>query len=70
MNLIEALDRDAIAIKEFLSKSKIIAIDDELNRANENSRVVDLRLAVESPSQKAKFRKILSERSLASEFGD
>ncbi len=70
VDLIEVLDRDVTAIKEFLSKSETIATDDELNRANEDPRVVDLRLAVGPPSQKAKFRKILSERSLASEFGD
>jgi hypothetical protein len=70
VDLIEALDRDATAIKEFLSKPETIATNDELNRANGDPRVVDLRLAVGPPSQKAKFRKILSERSLASEFGD
>jgi len=63
VDLIEALDRDATAIKEFLSKPENIATDDELNRANEDPRVVDLQLAARPLSQKTKFRRI-SERAI------
>ena len=68
VDLVEALDRDETAIKEFLSKSVTIATKDELNRAIEDPRVVDLQFAEGPRSQTAKFRRILSERSLASEF--
>ena len=64
------MDKDAAAIKEFLSKSVPIATKDDLNRAIEDPRVVDLQLTKGPRSQTAKFRRILSERSLASEFSE
>ena len=66
--LIQALDKDAPVIEEYLSRTEITATEDSLNRTTEDPRVVDLQLAGCRSSLTAKFRKCLSERSLATEY--
>ena len=67
-SLIEALNRDSVQIEDFLSRSEFEDIRDELKRMIEDPRVVDLQLDKRQLSDKVRFRKCLSQRSLAIEY--
>lgn len=62
------MDSDSSHIKDFLSRSKFQATADNLKRMVEDSRVVDLQLDKVRLSPEAKFRKGLSQRSLAIKY--
>lgn len=68
LTLTQKLHKDSTQIKEYLSKSEIEATKDDLERITEDPRVVDLQLDRGQSSPKAKFRKALSQRSLAIEY--
>lgn len=68
LSLSQALDSDSSQIKDFLSISKFQATADNLKRMVEDPRVVDLQLDKVRLSPEAKFRKGLSQRSLAIEY--
>lgn len=68
LSLSQALDSDSSQIKDFLSRSKFQATADNQKRMVENPRVVDLQLDKVRLSPEAKFRKGLSQRSLAIEY--
>lgn len=67
--LVKALNKNETLIDEYLSKSETEAIRDELQREVEDPRVIDLKLG-KKPTQEARFRKGLSERSLALEYDE
>lgn len=67
-SLSQALNNDLSQIKDFLSKSEFEATRDGLKRMVEDPRVVDLQLDKGRLSPKARFRKGLSQRSLAIEY--
>jgi len=67
--LVKALNKNETLIEEYLSKSETEAIRDELQREVEDPRVIDLKLG-KKPTQEARFRKGLSERSLALEYDE
>ena len=66
--LIEALNKSSVQIKDFLSRSEFEDTRDELERMIEDPRVVDLQLDKRRQSDKVRFRKGLSQRSLAIEY--
>ncbi len=66
--LIEVLNKSSVQIKEFLSRSEFEDTSDELQRMIEDPRVVDLQLDKRRLSDKVRFRKGLSQRSLAIEY--
>ncbi|KAL9099828.1 MAG: hypothetical protein Q9163_004722 [Psora crenata] len=68
LTLTQALDRDSAQIQKFLSRPESEAIEDELERIVEDPRVVDLQLDGSRSTPKARFRKGLSQRSLAIEY--
>ena len=68
VNLIRALNEDENLIKQHLSKPEFEATKDKLQRITEDPRVVDLQLDKGTVSPTAKFRKGLSQRSLAIEY--
>jgi len=68
LTLTQALDKDSAQIQEFLSRPELEAIEDELERIVEDPRVVDLQLDGSRSTPKARFRKGLSQRSLADEY--
>ena len=67
-SLIEALNKSSVQIKDFLSRSEFEDTRDELERMIEDPRVVDLQLDKRRQSDKVRFRKGLSQRSLAIEY--
>ena len=67
-NLMKALNKDSVQIKKFLSASGLEHTRDELERLIEDPRVVDLQLDKHLQSDSLKFRKGLSQRSLATEY--
>ena len=68
--LIQSLSKQSIQIQNFLSKTEPEAISEEPEWVNEDPRIVDLKLDGERSADclKAKFRKGLSQRSLAIEY--
>jgi len=68
LTLTQALNKDSTQIQEFLSRPELEAIEDELERIVEDSRVVDLQLDESQSTPKARFRKSLSQRFLADEY--
>ncbi len=66
--LTQALNKDSTQIQKFLSRSELEAIENELERIVENSRVVDLQLDESRSTSKTRFQKSLSQRFLADEY--
>lgn len=68
LSLSQALDSDSSQIKDFLSRSKFQATADSLKRIAEDPRIFNLQLDKGCLSPEAKFRKGLSQRSLAIKY--
>ena len=66
--LIQALDADSSQIKDFLLRLQFETPGDKLGPIIEDPRIVDLQAENCRPSLKVRFRKGLSQRSLAIEF--
>ncbi len=66
--LLQALDQEKCQIKDFLLRHNFEAARNELAPVIEDPRVADLQLHSRRPSLEARFRRGLSQRSLAIEF--
>ncbi len=66
--LIQALNNEEDKIKKYLSKLEIDATEGKSSWPQEDSRLVDLQIGEKQSSSNIKFRKVLSQRSLAKEY--
>jgi len=67
-DVMKALDNKSTQIEEYLSRTEDKATGSEPNWINEDPRIVDLQIDGNHSSPETKFRKGLSQRSLAIEF--
>jgi len=66
--LIQALNKAQEKIQNYLSKSEIAATEGKSSWTQEDPRIVDLQMGKKQTSSNLKFRKVLSQRSLAKEY--
>lgn len=66
--LIQALNKAQEKIRKYLSKSEITATEGKSSWTQEDPRIVDLQMGKKETSSNLKFRKVLSQRSLAEEY--
>lgn len=66
--LIEALNKAKGKIQEYLGKSEISATEGGSSWTQEDPRIVDLQMGEKKTTSNIKFRKVLSQRSLAKEY--